>query len=95
MALNLDIERLLAQITINLAFTRVSDIFRASTSFSCCETFSAPKGARKFLSPTAIILHSTCVILGVISVLSSVIVATFIEELGNFRTKVFAGLSAA
>jgi hypothetical protein len=44
---------------------------------------------------SAIILHSICVILGVTSVLSSVIVATFIEELGNFRTKVFAGLSAA
>ncbi len=61
---NLDIEGFLAQMSINLAFTRVSDIFKASTSFSCCETFSAPKGARKCLSPTkyfclsiAIILH--------------------------------------
>ena len=43
---------------------------------------------------SAIILHSICVILGVTSVLSSVIVATFIEELGYFRTKLFAGLSA-
>ncbi|GAB4175640.1 MAG: hypothetical protein Fur006_06220 [Coleofasciculaceae cyanobacterium] len=44
---------------------------------------------------SAIILHSICVILGVTSVISSVIVATFIEELGTFRTKIFAGLSAA
>lgn len=44
---------------------------------------------------SAIILHSICVILGVASVISSVIVATFIEELGTFRTKIFAGLNAA
>ena len=44
---------------------------------------------------SAVILHSISVILGVTSVLSSVIVATFIDELGSFRTKIFAGLSAA
>lgn len=43
----------------------------------------------------AVILHSISVILGVTSVLSSIIVATFIDELGSFRTKIFAGLSAA
>jgi hypothetical protein len=44
---------------------------------------------------SAVILHSISVILGVTSVLSSVIVATFIDELGSFRTKIFAGMSAA
>ncbi|MEG4320719.1 MULTISPECIES: hypothetical protein [unclassified Microcoleus] len=43
---------------------------------------------------SAVILHSIAVTLGVTSVLSSIIVATFIDELGSFRTKVFAGLSA-
>jgi hypothetical protein len=44
---------------------------------------------------SAVILHSISVTLGVTSVLSSVIVATFIDELGSFRTKIFAGLSAS
>jgi len=44
---------------------------------------------------SAVILHSISVILGVTSVLSSEIVATFIDELGSFRTKIFAGLSAS
>ncbi|MEG3878466.1 hypothetical protein QT972_13880 [Microcoleus sp. herbarium7] len=44
---------------------------------------------------SAVILHSISVILGVTSVLSSIIVATFIDELGSFRTKIFAGISAA
>jgi hypothetical protein len=44
---------------------------------------------------SAIILHSIYLTLGVTSVLSSVIVATFIQELGTFQTKVFAAISAA
>jgi hypothetical protein len=51
MASNLDRERLLAQIDINLVLTRVSGIFRSSTSFRCYETFSAPLEDRKCLSP--------------------------------------------
>lgn len=43
----------------------------------------------------AVILHSIYVTLGVTSVLSSVIVATFIQELGTFWAKVFAATSAA
>ncbi|MEH2199868.1 hypothetical protein [Nostoc sp.] len=42
----------------------------------------------------AVILHSIFITLGVTSILSSLIVATFVEELGNFRTKVFAAISA-
>lgn len=41
------------------------------------------------------ILHSIFIILGVTSILSSLIVATFVQELGTFRTKVFAAISAA
>ena len=52
MASNLDRKRLLARIGINLVLTRVSGIFRASTSFAYPERFSAPLGARKCLSPT-------------------------------------------
>jgi hypothetical protein len=52
MASNLDIERFLARMSMNLVFTRVSGIFRSLTSFPCYEAFSAPKGARKCLSPT-------------------------------------------
>ncbi len=44
---------------------------------------------------STVILHSISVILGVTSILSSIIVATFIDELGSFRTKIFVGLSAA
>jgi len=51
MASNLDRERFLDRIGINLEFTRVSGIFKPSTSFPCYETFSAPLGARKCLSP--------------------------------------------
>lgn len=43
----------------------------------------------------AVILHSIYITLGVTSVLSSLIVATFVQELGTFRTKVFAAISAA
>ncbi|MBN3958885.1 hypothetical protein [Nostoc sp. NMS8] len=43
----------------------------------------------------AVILHSIYISLGVISILSSLIVATFVQELGTFRTKVFAAISAA
>lgn len=36
---------------MNLALTRVSDIFRVLTSFPYAEEVSAPKGARECLSP--------------------------------------------
>ncbi len=52
MASNPGLEVLSARMGINLVFTRVSGIFRSSTSFLCPESFSAPKGARKCLSPT-------------------------------------------
>ncbi len=52
MASNPDREVLSAQMCINLVFTRVSGIFRSSTSFPCPESFSAPLGAIKCLSPT-------------------------------------------
>ncbi|MEP0855623.1 restriction endonuclease [Trichocoleus sp. DQ-U1] len=52
MASNLDREGLSARKSINPVFTRVSGIFWSSTSFPCSERFSAPKGARKCLSPT-------------------------------------------
>ena len=52
MASNLDKKRLLAQLYINLVSTRVSGLFRASTSFPYYETFSATLGARKCLSST-------------------------------------------
>ncbi len=51
MASNLDIERFSARMGMNLVLTRVSGIFRSSTSFPCYDSFSAPKGARKCLSP--------------------------------------------
>ncbi len=51
MASNLDAEGILARMGINLVLTRVSGIFRASTSFAYPERFSAPLGARKCLSP--------------------------------------------
>jgi hypothetical protein len=51
MASNLDAEGILAWMGINLVLTRVSGIFRASTSFAYPERFSAPLGARKCLSP--------------------------------------------
>ena len=51
MASNPDIEVLSARFCINLVFTRVSSIFRSLTSFPYPERFSAPKGARKCLSP--------------------------------------------
>ena len=43
----------------------------------------------------AIVLHSIYVFLGITSVLSSVIVATFTQELGTFWTKILAATSAA
>lgn len=43
----------------------------------------------------AVILHSIYISLGVISILSSLIVATFVQELGTFKTKIFAAISAA
>jgi len=52
MASSPDRERLLAQKGINLVLTRVSGIFRASTSLAYPDRFSAPLGARKRLSPT-------------------------------------------
>ncbi len=51
MASNLDTQGLLARIGINLVLTRVSGMFRAATSFAYPERFSAPLGARKYLSP--------------------------------------------
>jgi len=51
MASNPDREVLSARMCINLVFTRVSGVFRSSTSFPCAERFSAPLGARKCLSP--------------------------------------------
>lgn len=54
MASNLDKKRLLARISINLVLTKVSGIFRASTSFAYPERFSDPLGARNCLSPTNI-----------------------------------------
>ena len=51
MASNPDRERVLARKGINLVLTRVSGIFRASTSFAYPDRFSAPLGARKCLSP--------------------------------------------
>ena len=56
MASNLDIEMVLARMGMNLVFTRVSGIFRLSTSFPCYESFSAPLGARKCLSPAILSL---------------------------------------
>ena len=44
---------------------------------------------------SAIFLHSVYIALGITSVLSSVIVATFTQELGSFWTKVLAATSAA
>jgi hypothetical protein len=43
---------------------------------------------------SAAILHSTYIILGVISVVSSVMVATFTDELKSFWTKILAATSA-
>ena len=51
MASNPDREILSARMFINLVSTRVSGVFRSSTSFPFPESFSAPKGARKCLSP--------------------------------------------
>ena len=48
---NPDREVLSAQFCINLVFIRVSGIFMSLTSFPCPESFSAPLGARKCLSP--------------------------------------------
>ncbi len=42
----------------------------------------------------AVILHSTYISLGVISIVSSVLVATFTDELKSFWTKVLAATSA-
>ncbi len=43
---------------VNLVFRRVSVIFKAIDLFHCSEGFSAPKGARKCLSPTNIfVIH--------------------------------------
>ncbi|MEM7795919.1 MAG: hypothetical protein AAF579_15880 [Cyanobacteria bacterium P01_C01_bin.118] len=44
---------------------------------------------------SAILLHSIYISLAITSVLSSVIVATFTQELGSFWTKVLAATSAA
>ncbi len=51
MASNLATARVLATMGINPVVTRVSGIFRLSTSFPCCDGFSATLGARKCLSP--------------------------------------------
>lgn len=53
MVSNPELERLLARIGINLVCTKVSGVFRSSTCFACPERFSAPKGARKCLSPVS------------------------------------------
>jgi hypothetical protein len=50
MASNLATARVLAQMGINPVVTKVSGIFRSSTSFPCYEGFSVPLGARKCLS---------------------------------------------
>ncbi len=42
----------------------------------------------------AYILHSTYLFLGVTSIVSSLLVATFVEELGTHRTKVLSAISA-
>jgi hypothetical protein len=43
---------------------------------------------------SAYILHSIYLFLGVISIVSSLLVATFVEELGTHRTKVLSAISA-
>jgi hypothetical protein len=58
MASNLDTQGLLARIGINLVLTKVSGIFRASTSFAYPERFSAPLEAKKCLSPLSSFLYN-------------------------------------
>ncbi|MEC4990498.1 MAG: hypothetical protein SAJ37_17340 [Oscillatoria sp. PMC 1068.18] len=43
---------------------------------------------------SAVVLHTTYIVLGVISVVSSITVASFVEELGIFNTRVLAAISA-
>lgn len=43
---------------------------------------------------SAVMLHTTYIGLGIISVVSSIAVATFVEELGTFNTRVIAAISA-
>ena len=51
MALNPELSTLLAQIGINLVFTKVSGVFRYQPVFLVSERFSAPKAASKNLIP--------------------------------------------
>lgn len=82
MASNLDRERLLARICINLVLTRVSGIFRALTSFAYSQRFSAPLGARKCLSPN-IALSLPHFLAAAFAIASTHLIATLPERLAR------------
>src|SRR6476620_616411 len=52
------------------------------------------KGQIKKWHQYAYILHSTYLFLGVISIVSSLLVATFVEDLGTHKTKILSAISA-